>query len=234
MENITTDNEQINGNSFKGYVHAFLWVHSWKSYARAFLWLFFGVFALVKAFHILDYYFNVRMTPKYKLRSTEHKWEEMLMLNQEMKKMSDSQMEKLRQRNKKLEGLILELEECNRQLINENYIRPSAMDNEEMGKEPTNPYNVFIKNNHFHLINQMFVNGGHFDLNIANSSLPPKSEPNIWMKYLKQRKSLMPCQSIVDDKSMIENTPGRTEPTIMGTEEMVQMQGMSSFTSISA
>ncbi|BFG05596.1 uncharacterized protein DMAD_04292 [Drosophila madeirensis] len=225
MENITMENEiKISENPVKDYVSVFLWMFSLKGYARGFLWMFIGILGLVKAFYIFAYFLH-----GLPLRSMDHKWVEKWTLHQEMEKKREFQLEELIKKNKELENLVQELKEYNSQLIEENYIRPLEKNNEELQQEPTNPSNVYIKNNHYHLTNQMFVNGEHFDLNLANSSpLPPKVEPNIWMKYLKQRKSLMPCESIVDATAMIEDTPGRHEPIIMGTQEMEELQGLSS------
>ncbi|XP_033243720.1 uncharacterized protein LOC117186719 [Drosophila miranda] len=212
MENLTIDSEPTDDNSLAGYV-------------RAFLWLFLGFFALVKAAQLLDHYFIAGLMGSYKPRSKEQMW----LHYQAMKEQSDSQSQELRQRNTKLEGLIADLQECNRQLINENCSPQSAMGDKQMDQEPKNPHNLFIKNNHFHLTIQVLVKEERFDLSIKNPSLAPKVEPSIWMKYLKQRKSLMSCQSIVDPNAMTESTPGRTEPTILSTEEMQKIQGISSY-----
>ncbi|XP_001361952.3 uncharacterized protein [Drosophila pseudoobscura] len=209
MENLTIDSEPTNDNGLAGYV-------------RAFLWLLLGLFALVKAAQLLDHYFIAGLMGSCKPRSKEQMW----LQYQAMKEQTDAQLQELRQRNTKLVGLVADLQECNRQLINENCSPQSAMGDQQMDQGPKYPHNLFIKNNHFHLTNQVFVKKGRFDLNIENPSAAPKVEPSIWMKYLKQRKSLMSCQSIVDPNAMIESTPGRTEPPILSTEEMQKIQGI--------
>ncbi|SPP73316.1 uncharacterized protein LOC117589514 [Drosophila guanche] len=214
MENITLENEKISENPVKDFVSVFLWMFRLKGYARGFLWMFIGILGLVKAFYIFGYFLH-----GLPLRSMDHKWVEKWTLHQEMEKKREFQLEELIEKNKKLENLVQELKEYN---------ALQEKNSEEPQQEPTNCLNnVYIKNNHYHLTNQMFVNGEHFDLNTANSApLAPNVEPNIWMKYLKQRQSLMPCESIVDATAMIEDTPGRHEPTIMGTQEMEELQGM--------
>ncbi|XP_016979883.2 uncharacterized protein LOC108045169 isoform X1 [Drosophila rhopaloa] len=195
-----------------------------------FLWTFALIYALSKLTQFSEWYLGQRLVAhKHRgdVRSINGEWEQTLQHHEDFKSQLDGEVRLLTEKNLSLERMIVDLRDCNIQLIGENFMRSVHQEQKQSSAQSNN---IYITNSYFHLTRQLFVNEGHIDLNVRNiggedlcSMGTPEEGLNVWMQYLMMRKCYM--GPVADPNLIAPSNTGNVGPIVMTTEQLANLQG---------